>query len=210
VRPGDRIAATLVVSDSRSWLEEVRVTGRDGTPRPRVSAAARASVGTEVPDLPLIDQHGAAITLRGGGRVRVITFIYTRCPLPDFCPLMVQHLERVRRRVAEAALGSGVGFVGITLDPAFDSPEVLRAYGESVLSGADRFDDWTLATGTVRQVQDAARFFGVGAREADGVLTHTLMTVVVAADGRIVRLLPSNDWRPDDLYEVIRRTAGAR
>ena len=210
LRAGDRIAAALVVSDSRSWLEDVRVLDRQTRPPTRVPMSSRAAVGARVPDLPLVDQDGAPITLRDGdGRVRVITFIYTRCPLPDFCPLMVKHLETVRRRSDAEGLHGRVAFVGITLDPSFDTPAVLRAFGASVLTGEDRFNRWTLATGTARQVQDAARFFGVGYRSDEGILTHTLMTAVVSPDGRIARLLESNAWRPDDLFEVVRRTAGS-
>jgi cytochrome oxidase Cu insertion factor (SCO1/SenC/PrrC family) len=92
----------------------------------------------------------------------------------------------------------------VTLDPAFDTPAVLRAYGESVLKGADRFAQWTLATGTPAQIDAAARFFGVTAREESGFVTHTLTTAVVGHDGRVMRLFASNSWRPDELYDVVR------
>ena len=72
---------------------------------------------------------------------------------------------------------------------------------------ADPFDLDSQLTEDERQVRDTARFFGVDSRTADGLVNHTLMTAVIAADGRIARLLPSNDWRPDDLFEVVRRTA---
>ena len=135
----------------------------------------------------------------------IVTFIYTRCPLPDFCPLMVKHLEAVRRRANEEGLGSRLALLGVTLDPAFDTPPVLRAYGESVLKAPDRFDQWTLATGTAAQVEDVARFFGVGYRAEGGFVTHTLTTAVVGHDGRVMRVFGSNSWRPDDVYDVVRR-----
>jgi protein SCO1/2 len=207
---GDRIAATLAVSDSRSWLENVRVTARAGAadvPRP---AIGRAMPGTAVPDLPLLDQTGSRTTLRGSaGRVLVVTFIYTRCPLPDFCPLMVKHLETVRRRVNRDGLGTRLALLGLTLDPAIDTPDVLRAYGEAVLEGSDRYEQWTLATGTATQIEDAARFFGVGYRAERGFITHTLTTAVVGQDGRIIRIFESNSWRADDLYDVVRRAIDA-
>ncbi len=206
VRHGDRIVATLVLSDGRSWLEDVRVTARDGAPPMRLPEGSRAMPGAVVPDLPLTDQDGAPVTLRDrSGRVRVVTFIYTRCPLPDFCPLMITHLERVRDRANDDGLGSRLALLGVTLDPAFDTPPVLRAYGESVLKAPDRFDQWTLATGTAAQIEDVARFFGVGYRAEGGLVTHALMTAVVSHDGRVVRLFGSNSWRPDDLYDVVRR-----
>jgi cytochrome oxidase Cu insertion factor (SCO1/SenC/PrrC family) len=111
----------------------------------------------------------------------------------------------VRRRANEEGLGSRLAFFGVTLDPAFDTPPVLRAYGESVLKAPDRFDHWTLATGTAAQIGNAARFFGVGYRDERGFVTHTLTTAVVGHDGRVMRVFESNSWRPDELYDVVRR-----
>jgi protein SCO1/2 len=203
---GDRIVATLVVSDTKSWLEDVKVIGHSGAPGTRTPPTGHGIPGVLVPDLPLLDQDGRPTGLRAfAGRVLVVTFIYTRCPLPDFCPLMVKHLESVRRQLTEANLGGRVAMLGITLDPTFDTPDVLRTYGESVLKGSNRFDQWTLATGTPAQVEDVARFLGVAYRAEGGLVTHTLMTVVVSHDGRIIRMLESNSWRPEELYEVVRK-----
>ena len=205
LREGDRIAATLVVAPSRSWLEDVRVTAAGGGVGARPPVASRAVPGMIVPPFELRDQSDRPVTLQGfAGRVLVVTFIYTRCPLPDFCPLMVRNLEAIRRRADEEGIGSRLALLGVTLDPAFDTPAVLRAYGESVLKSANRFDRWTLATGTPAQVEEVAQFFGVTARAEGGLVTHTLSTAVVGHDGRIMRLFPSNSWRPDELYDVVR------
>jgi protein SCO1/2 len=206
MRDGDRIVATLVVTDTRSWLEDVKVTARDGAAGTRVPAARRAVPGVVVPAFPLLDQNGAPLTLPDlAGRVLVVTFIYTRCPLPDFCPLMVRHLETVRRRANDEGLGRRLALVGVTLDPAFDTPAVLHAYGEAMLRGSDRFDQWALATGTAAQVEDVARFFGVGYRADAGLVVHTLTTAVVGHDGRVMRIFESNSWRPDEVLDVVRR-----
>jgi protein SCO1/2 len=205
LREGDRIAATLVVAPSRSWLEDVRVTAAGSGVGARPPVASRAVPGMIVPPFELRDQSDRPVTLQGfAGRVLVVTFIYTRCPLPDFCPLMVRNLEAIRRRADEEGIGSRLALLGVTLDPAFDTPDVLRAYGESVLKSANRFDRWTLATGTAAQVEEVAQFFGVTARAEGGLVTHTLSTAVVGHDGRIMRLFPSNSWRPDELYDVVR------
>ena len=119
-----------------------------------------------MPDFQLLDQDGRSRTSGSfAGRVLIVTFIYTRCPLPDFCPLMIKHLESVRRRANEEGIGGRLALLGVTLDPAFDTPPVLRAYGESMLKGAGRFDQWTLAGGTAAQIEAVARFFGVGYQE---------------------------------------------
>lgn len=206
LREGDRIAATVVVTSTRTWLEDVRITAAAAAVRNSAPTASHAAPGVVVPPFPLLNHDGATLTLRDfAGRLLVLTFIYTRCPLPDFCPLVVKHLETVRGRAIEERIGDRVALLGVTLDPGYDTPAVLRAYGESMLKGANRFDQWTLATGTAAEVEAIARFFGVAAR-ADGMLiTHTLSTVVIGHDGRIMRIFPSNSWRPDDLLAEVRR-----
>ena len=76
-----------------------------------------------------------------------------------------------------------------------------------MLEGANRFDQWTLATGTPSQVEEVSRFFGVGYRADDGFLVHTLATAILDHEGRVVRMFPSNSWRPEELYDVARRSA---
>ena len=205
LRVGDRISATLVVSGTRSWLEDVKVTAASSAAAAGLAAAGQAVPGTIVPPFELRDQDDRIVRMREfSGRVLVVTFIYTRCPLPDFCPLMVRNLETVRRRADADGIGTRLALLGVTLDPAFDTPAVLRAYGESVLKSASRFDHWTFATGTPARIEEVARFFGVTARAEGGLVTHTLSTAVVGHDGRIMRLFPSNSWRPDELYDVVR------
>jgi protein SCO1/2 len=170
------------------------------------SIAGRAMPGAIVPEFRLVDQDGETFMLRDlAGKAVVMTFIYTRCPLPDFCPLMVKHLEGVRRHANEAGIGDRVALLGVTLDPSFDTPAVLRTYGESVLKGRDRFDQWTLATGTADQIEAVAQFFGVGYRGENGLVTHTLTTAVVGHEGRVMRVFESNAWHPDELFDVARR-----
>ena len=202
---GDRIAATLVLSDTQSWLEDVKVTARRGAAVPSATTDD-ATPGAIVPELPLVDQNGAPFTLRdGAARVRIITFIYTRCPLPDFCPLMLKNLEAVRRRADQEGLGSHLALLAVTLDPAFDTPAVLRIYGESMLKASNRSAQWTLATGTPAQIENVARFFGVGYRADGGLVTHTLATAVIGHDGRVMRVFESNSWRPDEVFDAVRR-----
>jgi len=205
LREGDRIAATLVVAASRSWLEDVKITGAGSGGGGQLPVASRALPGAIVPPFELRDQNDRPLKMQGfAGRVVVVTFIYTRCPLPDYCPLMVRHLETVRRRADEEGIGSRVALLGVTLDPTVDTPAVLRAYGESVLRGADRFEQWTLATGTPAQIEAVALFFGVTAFAEAGLVTHTLSTAVVGHDGRIMRLFASNSWRPNELFDVVK------
>ena len=205
-RDGDRIAATLVVTTTRSWLEDVKITAASSVPAPGVAAARSAAPGALVPPFQLIDQRGQPFNLQSfAGRVLVVTFIYTRCPLPDFCPLMIAHLESVRQRAEQAGLGGRLALLGVTLDPDYDTPAVLQAFGESRLKGGRRLDQWTFATGTPAQIETVASLFGVRHQNVNGTVTHTLSTAVVGHDGRIMRVFDSNSWRPDELFDVVRR-----
>jgi protein SCO1/2 len=205
-RDGDRIAATLVVTTTRSWLEDVKITAASSVPARGVAAVRSAAPGVLVPPLALIDQRGQPFTLQSfAGRVLVVTFIYTRCPLPDFCPLMIAHLESVRQRANQAGVGGRLALLAVTLDPAYDTPAVLQAFGESRLKGERRFDHWTLATGTPAQIDSVASLFGVRHQNVNGTVTHTLATAVLGHDGRIMRVFESNSWRPDELFDVVSR-----
>ena len=105
---------------------------------------------------------------------------------------------------------AGIAFLGVTLDPAYDTPAVLHAYGQSVLKGTDRFTQWTLATGSPQQIEEAARFFGVDYRAEQGLVTHTLATAVIGPDGRIARMFASNSWLPGELFDVVRGLSGEK
>jgi protein SCO1 len=204
VREGHRIVATLVVTDVRSWLEDVRITGDGNGTGLSVPPGTRAAAGVVVPAFRLLDQDGRERSLHDfAPRILIVTFIYTRCPLPDFCPLIVKHLESIRRRANDAGMGDRLALLGVTLDPSFDTPAVLRAYGQSVLRGPDAFDQWTLATGSAAQVSEVAGFFGVAYRPDAGFVTHTLTTIVVNHEGRVVRVFPSNSWTPDDMFTLV-------
>src|ERR1700752_3561285 len=141
------LAAVLVGIVIWSWRDDAAVVTPAGTSETSPPVASHAAPGAIVPHLRLIDQDGAETAVRdASGRVRIVTFIYARCPMPELCPLVMRHLETVRRRANDEGLGPRVSFLAVSLDPAFDTPAALRAYGESVLNASHRFDQWTLAT----------------------------------------------------------------
>ena len=199
------LALTVAACSADGTGVERRPEPAGAPARSRPGAGERADPGRIVPAFPLLNQDGRAFTMRDfSGRVLVTTFVFTRCPMPDFCPLMVRHLEAVRERAGKAGFGDRLALLGVTLDQAYDTPEVLRAYGESVLKGRDRFERWTLATGSREQVADVTAYFGVASQNDGGSITHSLMTAVIGHDGRIMRLFPANSWQPDELFEVVR------
>jgi protein SCO1 len=209
--PDDRVTATLVVTATESWLEDLVVTARGSTAaaRPATSLAGRLE-GSRLPDVRLRNHDDRPFTFGAlAGRVVMVTFIYTRCPLPDYCPRMMSHLATVMRAVeATPALAARTRFVAVTLDPAFDTPAVLTAYGARTIGTPDRLARLDLVTGPAAEIQALAGFFGVKYRQESGQISHSLATAVVGADGRVVKLFPGNGWAPDEALAAITAAAG--
>jgi protein SCO1/2 len=209
--PGDLITATLLVDDSRGYLTSIKVTGHAPLTEPPPSAAFDLlEPGENVPDIPLIDQDGNTRQLSDWrGEVVAVTFIYTRCPLPDFCPLMDKHFAAIQREAdADPRLKGRVHLVSVSIDPAFDTPAVLRDH--ATRAGA-RPDDWTFLTGTPENVKQLGERFGVSVMTegaTDGSLIHNLRTAVIDPDGRLTTVFGGNDWSAADLLKQVRHAAG--
>ena len=122
---------SLVVADTRYWLEDLVVV-KKGAPDPNAKArrdVRQAQPGDVLPDGALVDQDGRRFQLSGlRGRAYALTFVFTRCPLPDFCPLMMRHFASVEERlVADVALRERTRLVTVSFDTKHDTPDVLRA-----------------------------------------------------------------------------------
>jgi protein SCO1 len=213
--PGDRVSATLVLDGARSWIESVVVTRTDAAGTAAPGAAPGLQPGDRLPEVPLVDQDGRAVTpATYQGRAAVYTFIYTRCPLPDYCPLMVQRLEEVGRDLQAAGRRDDVWLIGVSLDPAFDTPEVLRAYGERSIQAADpgaRFARWALLTGEPASIRTLAAAFLLTYETAGDEIIHGLRTVVVDEDGQVLAVFRGNDWTADQVTRALPAPpAGAR
>jgi protein SCO1/2 len=207
--PGRRITATLVVQGDRSWLENLSISdGAADRGAVTVEKAAAGGVGSQVPDFMLSNQDGRPIHIsqfRGGALL--ITFIYTRCPLPDYCPLMTnQFLSLYRSLVKEAPLLARTHLLSVSFDPAFDTPQVLREYAERYLRGdvTEALKHWAFATGTAEEIRKMAGYFGLEYWAQGGQIVHSLRTAVISPEGKLVRLYSGNDWTPGDLLREVR------
>lgn len=209
--PGDRLTGTLVVDGTRSWIEGTSLTKppqadtAGGAPSAPGEPAIGPTVGTPVPAAPLVDQGGRQITARDlAGRDLIVTFIYTHCPLPDYCPLMMSRLNEAAARLVKAGRRDDVQMVVITVDPARDTPEVLAAYGKRhITDEGDPFHRWSLLTGTPANIRTWASFFAL-TYEPDGKdIAHGLRTAVIDREGRFVGMLRGNDWSTNDLMALL-------
>jgi protein SCO1/2 len=213
-QPGDRLSATLVVDGARSWIQGVSLSkpaipdGASGSAASATDVGIGPAAGTPLPSMPLRDQAGRVVDVRSfAGRAVVLTFIYTSCPLPDFCPLMMRRLDEPAARLRKAGRRDDVQMVAISIDPARDTPKVLEAYGRAHISGEgdDPFRRWSLLTGTPEQVAAWATFFALTFEPDGKEIAHGLRTAVVDREGKVVGVLRGNDWSTDDLMGLLPR-----
>ena len=202
VRPGDRIQFRLRIGGSATTIDRVKILSA-AAPKPDPStpgAPAAIAIGAAVPSFTLVDQHGATVSLDGlRGKIVVVSFIYTRCPLPDFCPRVMTNFTTLRDRFADR-LGHDLVLLTITLDPQYDTVERLREYGERY--GAN-IAGWHLLTGTRDETTHAASLLGVESYPEEGMLTHTLQTAVIARDGRLAARAEGREFTTRQLGDLV-------
>lgn len=216
--PGDAIQFRLAVTDDSASiiaLRELSDTAVARNPARTVTPINTENSGTQmlkrgdrVPaDLTLTDQTGETIRIGDyRGQALVLTFIYTRCPLPNYCPLMSKRFAALQPQLREQ-YGSEVQLLSISFDPAYDTPKVLREYAAKY---TDRLDTWTFATGDSTQVQRATELFGVFAQKTrEDEITHNLTTALIGPEGHVRRLWRGNDWAPEDVRQTVERVIGS-
>ncbi len=208
LRSGDSVQFELVVTSDDSWVARIEKIPSDGTTMQITAKATpslddleaeRIQAGEFVPDFMLTNQDGKPIHLSDfRGKAVVLTFIYTRCPLPNFCPLMSKNFAELEQRLSNEFPGK-YQLLSITMDPEFDRPEVLKEYAARYAT--DRIG-WTFATGDAASINFVAELMGLHFEKENGLISHDLRTALIGQDGRLVHVWKSNVWTP---YEVQRR-----
>jgi protein SCO1/2 len=207
---GDLITATLQVDPALAHLTAITKTGSAPLPddaRTTIPAAAGVELlkpGDVVPDTVLTDQDARSITLQAfKGSATAVTFIYTRCPLPQYCPLMDRRFAEVQQLGAtDPSIRGKFRLLSVSFDPKFDRAAVLRQHARTL--DADPAV-WTFATADEAVVDRFAARFGVNViRESNDTITHNLRTAVIAPSGRVTALLDSNAWTAEDLIRELK------
>jgi protein SCO1/2 len=206
---GDLVRASLVVAEGDAWIATLEKTGSAAVVEP-VSIPASAFVtpakpGDVAPDASLSDHMGESLTLAGWrGSAIAVTFIYVRCPLAQFCPLLDRRFAQVQASIrSDPRLAGRARLLSISFDPDSDTEARLRAH-------AARLDVdpaiWRFATAPRAIVDRLAAQYGVSVvREKDGTITHNMRTAVIGTDGRIVSIHESSDWTADRIVTDMRR-----
>ena len=205
----DEITATLVVDGSHSWLEDLIITRQSASTSAAMPGVTFAKEGDEVPNFTLRNQDNREIRIQNyRGRTLLLTFIYTRCPVPDYCTLMSNNFAQIDRALSQDhGLYEKTHLLSVSIDPSYDTPQVLRSYGAA---HTERYQDetfahWEFAGGTTEQVKKIAEYFGLTYFPENDQIKHGLRTVIVKPDGKIAKIYTGNDWKPEEVIEEIRK-----
>jgi protein SCO1/2 len=212
--PGDLINAKLVVFSNGAHLVDIKKVGTAPLEKPPadVPNPPTASSGFELlktgevpPDTRFLDQDGKARHFGGfKGSPVVMTFIYTRCPLPTFCPLMDRHFVAIQKALKTDAALKTVHLVTVSFDPTTDTPPVLKKHAKELDADPAR---WTFLTGDRDEVDQFASRFGVSVGRALNDardITHNLRTAIIGADGKLVKVYTGNDWSPEQVLKDLK------
>lgn len=206
--PGDQITAVLVVDGTESWLENIVITQESNDAAAAGSGAvSEAKPGDEVPDYGLINQNEQPIHIaQYRGKALLLTFIYTRCPIPDYCTLMSNNFAQIDGELAKQPdLYQKTHLLSISIDPDYDTPAVLRSYGSSHTGKYtdETFAHWEFATGSKDQVKGIAQFFGLRYYSDRDQIVHGLRTVLITPEGKVAKVFRHNDWRPEEVLQEL-------
>ena len=213
--PGASIQATLVVDGEKSWLENPVVTkiADPSLVGKNAETVAEPILGAAAPNFTLTNQDGKKISFnKYRGRTLILTFIYTRCPLPDYCPLMSRNFAQINQELQKnSALKVKTHLLSITVDPEYDKPKILREYGTHYIgSNQSGLNQWEFATGSTDEIKKVAQFFGLNYWPEKDQIIHALRTAIISPDGKVLKVYRGNDWKPDDVLRNIEKLYHSR
>ena len=158
------------------------------------------AVGAPIPDFDLVDQNGDGLSLASlKGKVVVVTFIYTRCPLPDYCPRMVENFRAIRSRF-ESRMARDLVLLTISFDPKYDTPQMMTTYARANRAGGP---GWFFLTGDAAKIERVCNAFGIQYWAEEGLITHSLQTAVIDRDGRLAATVEGKDFTPTQLGDLV-------
>jgi protein SCO1/2 len=209
LHPGDTITATLLASETSDVLDQIVIVGQARADYVPPVQYQPLTGGEAVPDFRLVNQSGRTIHLaQFRGKVLLVTFIYTRCPLASYCPRMSRNFAELDKALAaDPVLYAKTHLLSVSFDPTYDTPAVLRSYGGGYTGKFtnEKFEHWDFAAPPEAELTRVLKFFLVGVTpEKDRTLTHSLSTIVITPDGKVYKWYPTNDWTPQQLLADVK------
>jgi protein SCO1 len=201
---GDEITADVVTTADGFHIENIVVTKKGANSKPTTELHIPRQ-GDRVPNFALTNQDGKPILLSSyKGDVLLVTFVYTQCPFPDYCPLVSRNFAKIYAATQkDPAISTKVRLLTISFDPAHDTPEVLRKYAATFrqITGRVPFDRWEFATASPKEMDKITNFFGMSIGTDQGQIVHSMSTSVISPEGRIYKWYDENGWAPADLVQ---------
>lgn len=216
-KEGGRIRAEMVQREDgefaleKIWpvdpVSEAKIGAAGGALRQDTAIRGRRAyreVGENLPDFALYDQTGQVVSpARFRGKQIMINFIFTRCQVASMCPLATANMTITQRKAKEAGVND-IEFISITLDPEYDTPGVLLTYAKQ--RGIDT-TNFSFLTGPESAIKDLLTQFGVIASFEGSILKHTVSTVLIDPQGKIVWRVDGSQWSPDDFVKHMGRSS---
>jgi len=210
--PGDEIEFVYEVADVKSWIYRIRKTGvskevklgsADDIPDPEDVPVL--TIGDELPDYHFRNQDGKAVSLHQfRGMPLALTFVFTRCPVPDYCPAMMRNFDEVEEILkSDPAAPDQWKLLSVSFDSWHDNPETMKAYG--LAFGRDSEKWGLLSTDDCCTINEISGNVGLKFADKDGSFVHNLRTVVLDREGRITRIFTDEDWKVPDLVAELKR-----
>ncbi len=215
LHPGDTITAVLTPTDNADLLDQIDIVDEA---KPNYKPAVTYNdlePGETIPDFHFLNQSDRTISLKQfQGKVVLLTFIYTRCPLPNFCVRMSRNFAEIDKSLQKSpALYAKTHLLSVSFDPKYDTPNVLRSYGGAYTGNytKETFTHWDFAAPPEKELPKVLQFFDVGVTpEPDHTITHSLSTVVIAPDGKLYKWYPGNDWNPQQVLADVEKLAAGK
>jgi len=219
--PGAEISnADLVVDETAKepyWLENIALVLAPNPDQPAPPVDERfAQTGKEIPEFTLTNQDGKRISTKDfKGKTWALTFIYARCPLPEYCIKMSTNFSDAALQIMSSDFKDKMRLLSVSFDPENDTPEKLRVYGQGYL-GKDAkpdFSVWQLAVGNDKEVRTIADFFGLRYETDQNDKTqfnHSLRTAVISPEGKVTKIFAGNEWTPNDLLREMKSAGEAK
>jgi len=218
--PGSTIQGDLVVDNGNEqpfWIENVVIQAAAAPGQADVPANPNfAHPGSDVPDFTLTNQDGKPVSMHDfKGKAVAITFIYARCPLPDYCTRMSTNFSNAAMQLANDPDKDKIRLLTISFDPGNDTPAKLKAYGIGYMNNDKnyKFDTWQLAVGKDADVKKVATFFGLEYhldQNDKAKINHSLVTAVIGADGKVTKIFTGNSWTTQQLLSELKSAAAGQ
>ncbi len=214
VKAGDSVAFRLLVTSDDGWIDQVRVLNHKDMPPvpPPTTRLVRnvdmLGIGDTLPNYPFLNELGKDIkTDDFRGKAVALTFIFTRCPFPNFCPRLTKNFEDTLKAMEADEKGpKNYHLLSLSFDVQFDTPPVLRAYAQRAHYNPEK---WSFLTGALIEVDDITERFGLVFNREEGTFNfdHNGRTVVLDTRGRVHAIFIGNEWKVEDLVAKLKEAA---